>query len=79
MTLAYWNIDEGAKLPEHAHHHEQICNVINGEFELVINGESKILRSGDVGVIPSNAVHSGVAKTDCTVIDAFSPVRDDYR
>ena len=79
MTLAYWNIDAGAKLPEHSHPHEQICNVIEGEFELVIDGKAITLRAGAVGVIPSHAVHSGTALTDCRVIDAFSPVRDDYR
>jgi len=79
MTLAYWNIDAGAKLPEHSHQHEQICNVIEGEFELVIDGKATTLRAGDVGVIPSHAVHSGTAVTDCRVIDAFSPVREDYR
>lgn len=79
MTLAYWNIDAGAKLPEHSHPHEQICNVIEGEFELVIDGKATTLRAGDVGVIPSHAVHSGTAVTDCRVIDAFSPVREDYR
>ena len=79
MTLAYWTIDKGAKLPEHAHLHEQICNIISGQFELVIDGESKVLHAGDVGVIPSQAIHSGTALTDCRVIDAFHPVREDYR
>ena len=79
MTLAYWEVDQGAELPEHAHVHEQICNVISGQFELVIDGESVVLKAGDVGVIPSQAVHSGKALTDCLIIDAFHPVREDYR
>ncbi|MBT5925368.1 MAG: cupin domain-containing protein [Verrucomicrobia bacterium] len=79
MTLAYWTIDKGAKLPEHAHPHEQICNVINGQFELVIDGEALTLHAGDVGVIPSQAIHAGTALTDCQIIDAFQPVREDYR
>lgn len=79
MTLAYWDVELGAELPEHVHMHEQICNVITGEFELVINGESMILKAGDIGVIPSQAVHSGTALTQCHIIDAFQPVREDYR
>jgi quercetin dioxygenase-like cupin family protein len=79
MTLAYWDVDQGAELPEHAHVHEQICSVISGQFELVINGEAFVLKAGDVGVIPSQAVHSGKAMTNCKIIDAFHPVREDYR
>ena len=79
MTLAYWTIREGAELPEHSHDHEQVCSVIDGEFELVIDGEKRCLKAGDVGVIPSNAVHSGRAHTDCRVIDVFHPVREDYQ
>lgn len=79
MTLAYWTIAKDARLPEHSHHHEQVCNVLEGEFELTIDGESRRLGAGDVGVIPSNAVHSGRALSDCKVMDVFHPVRDDYR
>ena len=79
MTLAYWDVNKGAELPEHSHAHEQICNVISGQFELVIQGQSTVLKAGDVGVIPSYAVHSGKALTDCKIIDAFHPVREDYR
>jgi hypothetical protein len=30
-------------------------------------------------VIPPNAKHSGRGITACKVLDAFAPVRDDYR
>lgn len=33
MTFAHWNIEPGAVLPEHPH--EQVCKVIQGEFELM--------------------------------------------
>jgi len=79
MTLAYWDIKAGAVLPEHSHHHEQVAaQVISGEFELTLNGETKVLKVGDIAVIPSNAVHSGKAITDCQLLDVFSPVREDY-
>jgi quercetin dioxygenase-like cupin family protein len=34
---------------------------------------------GDVLVIPPNVPHSGKALTDVSVMDAFAPVREDYR
>jgi quercetin dioxygenase-like cupin family protein len=79
MTLAYWDIDEGAVLPEHGHVHEQVAQVIEGEFSLTVEGQTARLGPGLVAVIPSGARHSGRALTRCRIIDAFSPVRDDYR
>jgi quercetin dioxygenase-like cupin family protein len=78
MTVAHWQIDKGAVMPEHAHHHEQIVNVIEGELALVVAGEEKTMTAGDVAIIPSNALHSGVARTACRVIDVFHPTREDY-
>ena len=79
MTLAYWRVGAGAVLPAHSHPHEQVSSVIEGEFELTIDGEAKTLGPGWVGVIAPNARHSGRAITDCRVVDAFYPVREDYR
>jgi quercetin dioxygenase-like cupin family protein len=79
MTFAHWIIEPGAVLPEHAHPHEQVVNMIEGEFELTINGETYRLTAGCVAVIPSNAIHSGKAMTRCRIMDAFYPIREDYR
>lgn len=79
MTFAHWDIDPGAVLPEHSHPHEQVANVIQGKFELTIDGESQCLGPACVGIIPSNARHSGKAITRCHIIDAFYPIREDYR
>lgn len=79
MTFAHWTIDAGAKLPEHSHPHEQVATMLEGEFELTIDGETKILGPGTVAVIPGNVVHSGRAVTNCRILDAFYPIREDYR
>ena len=31
-THVYWEIDEGAQLPEHSHPHEQIVNLLRGHL-----------------------------------------------
>lgn len=79
MTFAHWEIKAGAPLPSHSHPHEQVVNMIEGEFELTVNGESHMLNASDVFIIPSDAVHSGKAITDCKIIDVFYPIREDYR
>jgi unsaturated pyranuronate lyase len=79
MTFSFWNIEKGAQLPAHSHPHEQVTNIIEGEFELTVDGESKKLRPGSVVIIPSDAVHSGKALAKSRVIDVFYPIREDYR
>ena len=79
MTLAYWEVEAGAELPEHSHPHEQIANVLEGEFELTVDGKSQVLVPGQVAVIPGDVPHSGRAVTNCRLLDAFQPAREDYR
>ncbi len=79
MTIAYWNIKADSSLPAHSHPHEQICSMIEGEFELTVDGTPHLLKPNDVFIIPSNIPHSGKAITDCKIIETFSPIREDYR
>jgi quercetin dioxygenase-like cupin family protein len=79
FTIAFWEIEEGAILPEHAHIHEQTTQVIEGELEMTINGKTFVLQPGNIVVIPSNIKHSGKALTFCKVTDVFSPIREDYQ
>ena len=79
MTLAYWNIQPGAGVPEHTHPHEQVVNVMAGEFELTVDGETQRLGPGSVVVLPPHVVHSGEAITASRIVDVFCPVREDYK
>jgi len=78
MTLVHWDIESDAPLPEHSHPHEQVVNVVEGEYEMTIDGKTQVLKQGDVAIIPSHAKHSGVSLTRCKIVDAFYPVREDY-
>ncbi len=79
MTVAHVRLSAGALLPEHSHINEQVVNVVDGELELTVDGRSYSLTPGKVMVLPPNVVHSGRAVTDCRVVDAFHPVREDFR
>tara|TARA_B100001057_G_scaffold106405_1_gene104052 strand:+ start:10396 stop:10707 length:312 start_codon:yes stop_codon:yes gene_type:complete len=79
ITWAFWEIEKGAEVPMHQHIHEQIMHVQEGEFEFTLDGKTKNYGSNSVVVIPSNIPHSGIALTDCKIMDVFSPVREEYR
>ena len=78
-THAYWEIDPDVPLPEHAHPHEQIVNVLEGTIVLTVAGTEHELHAGDCLVIPGGVPHAAVARTPVRVLDVFSPVREEYR
>lgn len=79
MTLAYWEVTADSPIPEHAHPNEQVLNLLEGTFHLTVGGDTKTLQPGDVVVIPPDVPHSGISITECRIIDAFHPVREDLR
>ncbi|WP_149274811.1 cupin domain-containing protein [Pareuzebyella sediminis] len=79
MSIAFWEVEEGAVVPEHSHMNEQIMHVLKGRFEFTVNGNTNIHVANDLVVIPPHAVHSGKALTACKLMDVFSPVREAYK
>jgi quercetin dioxygenase-like cupin family protein len=79
MTFAYWEIKKGSALPEHSHLHEQVVNMLEGEFEITLEGKATKLSPGMILPISSHAKHAGRAITDCKILDVFYPIREDYK
>jgi unsaturated pyranuronate lyase len=78
MTFAFWHIEKGSLLQEHSHPHEQVAIVQTGSFELTINGSTDVYSKGKIAIIPPNTIHSGRAITECSILDIFSPRREDF-
>jgi quercetin dioxygenase-like cupin family protein len=72
--------DKGAVGTPHAHDaHDQIAFVVAGSFEAEVGGEKRVLRAGDAFVAPRHTTHGVVAlEPGSTLLDQFSPRRDDY-
>ncbi len=80
MTFARWRIDAGATLPEHSHLHEQVVHTYSGELR------AHRRRRHPPAHRRHGADHPAARQTlgprdhrPATVMDAFSPVREDYR
>jgi quercetin dioxygenase-like cupin family protein len=67
----------GAAGYEHNHVHEQISYCITGRFEYSLDGRTQLLSAGDSIYVPSNARHGAKALEPGTLIDVFTPVRED--
>jgi quercetin dioxygenase-like cupin family protein len=78
MSIAFWEVDKGAQVPEHSHSNEQVMHVIEGEFEFTLDGNTRVYHPGDLVVIAPHKKHSGRALTPCKLMDVFSPVREEY-
>ena len=70
-------MEQDAIATPHAHPHEQISVVLQGEIEFTIGEEQKTLKAGDAVVIPSDALHSVKAFVRSELLEVFSPVRED--
>jgi len=79
MSLAFWEVEAGAKVPEHAHMNEQVMQVLEGKFEFTLDGITKTYEPGDLVIIPPHVPHSGLALTPCKLMDVFSPTREENR
>lgn len=65
--------------PLHAHPHEQITFVVEGEIIFVIGDETAHLKPGDMVTIPSAAPHSiQLLSAHVRLIDCFTPIRQDF-
>ncbi|HMB68210.1 MAG TPA: cupin domain-containing protein [bacterium] len=79
MTVAHWRVEAGAELPMHAHPHEMIVNLLEGELEITVGQEKRVLHAGGIAVIPGNVPHGVTARTACRILDVWHPVREDYK
>lgn len=69
-----------AVVEEHAHPHEQIGMVLEGQAIFFIGDEQKTLGPGDLYRIPGGVRHKVIALGQpVRAFDIFHPVREEYR
>ena len=67
----------GAAGYEHQHPHEQISYCISGRFEYTLEGRPRVIGPGECVYVPGNTRHGAKALDAGTLIDVFTPIRDD--
>jgi quercetin dioxygenase-like cupin family protein len=78
LMLVRVYFDSGIVADSHKHHHQQVSYVEKGKFDVEIDGNKEILTAGDCFIIPSEAMHGAVCIEEGSLIDTFSPRREDF-
>jgi len=79
LTVAVFEVEPGAVLPEHQHANEQFGMVIEGSVSFRVGDETQTLEPGGIWCIPANTPHTVTGgETGAVVVDIFSPARDDW-
>lgn len=78
MVVAFRFRQEGAEGKLHNHPHVQSTYVESGKFRFTVAGQSFEVGPGDSFVIPSSAMHGCVCLEPGTLVDTFTPRRDDF-
>ena len=76
--MTEFRLAAGAILPEHRHPYEQTGYLVSGRMELTIGTTTYQVEPGDSWSIPENIAHAGKASEDCTALEVFAPVREEY-
>ena len=78
MTVEFRFAAEGAIGALHSHPHVQSTYVMSGRFRFSQDGVETEYGPGDSFVIPSGAEHGCVCLEPGSLIDCFTPRRDDF-
>ena len=77
MTVAF-RFEAGAVGKLHDHRHVQATYVESGRFTFRMNGKDYDLGPGDSLIIPAHVRHGCTCREAGTLIDTFTPRRDDF-
>jgi quercetin dioxygenase-like cupin family protein len=78
LMMVKFKFKKGGVGAPHHHVHSQGAVVLSGVFELTINSEKKILKAGDGYFVEPNIVHGAICLEDGILLDAFTPLRQDF-
>ena len=79
--VAHVYLQQGAVVPEHSHHNEQLTYVLKGKLRFWVGDDfSEVVDvgAGDVLHLPSNVPHKAEALEETLDVDIFSPPREDW-
>ena len=71
-------LEAGSKMPAHQHSQEQVVHILSGRMKLIVDGTAHEMTPGDSFYLAANVPHGVETMEETTVLDTFSPPRDEY-
>lgn len=78
LTLMRIEIEREHTVPEHTHPHEQAGTVVVGRVSVRIGATTTVCDEGDSYLIPGGVPHEVTAIEPATLVECFSPPREDF-
>jgi quercetin dioxygenase-like cupin family protein len=78
LMLVRVDFQAGAVGRVHHHPHRQATYVVAGRFEVTVGGETTALETGDSFFAMADVPHGVRALDDGTLLDCFTPAREDF-
>ena len=78
LMMVRVEFQRGAVGALHHHPHRQVTYVASGAFEASVDGRQQRLGPGDCFFVAADLVHGVVALEPGTLIDVFTPAREDF-
>ena len=78
LMLVEVNFDTGSVGAAHTHPHTQISYVLSGEFTYHIEGVEREMHPGDSIVVDGDKLHGCTCLKAGTLLDIFTPMREDF-
>ena len=78
LTLVRIEVERGHIVPEHVHPHEQAGTVIVGRISIRLGDTTTVCDEGDSYLIPGDLPHEVTAIEPSTLLECFSPVREEF-
>lgn len=76
--MVFYQIEAGKTIAWHNHPHSQFGVIIEGEAKFRVGDSTWNVKSGDTYVIPPAIFHEFSTVKNSTVVDFFTPERQDY-
>ena len=78
LMIVEVNFEKGGEGSVHTHPHSQSTYVISGRFRFNVDGESVEVGPGDTLAFVPDIPHGTLCLEAGTLIDVFSPMREDF-
>ena len=78
LMIVEVNFEKGGEGSVHTHPHSQSTYVLSGRFRFNVDGESVEVGPGDTLAFPPDIPHGTLCLEAGTLLDIFTPMREDF-